>query len=91
MFKVVDAPAPMFDAFMAQVYEDITDIDRQTWDIYDRWDIINDALAYGDMALLPAPDGTLVLEVAQPEEKPSGAEEKAPAPELQPAGAKGRE
>lgn len=85
-FKVVDAPVPIFDAFLGEVYEEITDIDRNVWDIYARWDILNDAIGAGDLVLLPGPDGAFLLEIVPPEEKDTDAEEKAPAPELQTSG-----
>lgn len=84
-FKVIDAPAPVFDAYISQIYEDIADLDRHVWDIYAKWDILNDAIGAGDLLLVQDSEG-FMLEIAPSEEKTTGPEEKTTelsAPELQ--------
>lgn len=42
---------------MGQFYDEISDLDRNAWDIYARWDILNDAIGAGDLLLVQHPEG----------------------------------
>lgn len=75
---VLDAPANIFDAWIAQFVETIENVDRASWDIFQRWNIINAVLAEGLLCVVGLSDGdhlermnVIPLE-AKPEEKASG-------------------
>jgi hypothetical protein len=58
---VSDAPPEVFDAFIAQVVEEIVHVDRAAWEIFDRWHIINACLEADVLILTELPDGHLTL------------------------------
>jgi hypothetical protein len=58
---VADAPADVFDAFIAQVVEEIVNVDRDQWDIFERWHIINACLDAEVLLLKELPEGRLTL------------------------------
>lgn len=51
-FSVRAAPARIFDLWVRQFVEQIVDVDTQAWDIYDRWNIINELLKGGYLVLV---------------------------------------
>ena len=53
---VADAPAEAFDTWIAEVVEEIVNVDRERWDIYDRWNIINACLE-AEVVLLAEVEG----------------------------------
>ena len=55
----------MFDAFIAEVVEEIVNVDRTTWDIFDRWNVINACLEADVLLLTELPDGSLLLGIAE--------------------------
>jgi hypothetical protein len=65
---VSDAPPEVFDAFMAEVVEEIVHVDRAAWDIFDRWHIINACLEADVLILTERPDGRLTLALPDEEE-----------------------
>jgi hypothetical protein len=64
---VSDAPPEVFEAFIAEVVEEIVNVDRAQWDIFDRWHIINACLEADVLLLMELPDGRLIL--ARPNEE----------------------
>ncbi len=56
-----DAPPEVFDAFIAQVVEEIVNVDRSEWEIFERWHIINACLEADVLILRELPDGRLTL------------------------------
>ena len=72
-FKVVDAPAEVFDAFVMEFTEDVLNVDRTKWPIFLRWRWINQSLAEEVLILKELPDGSLRLDV--PEDMPHSASE----------------
>jgi hypothetical protein len=64
---VADAPADVFDAYISQVVEEIVNVDRDQWDIFERWHIINACLEADVLLLMELPEGCLIL--ARPEEE----------------------
>ena len=65
---VSDAPPGVFDAFMAEVVEEIVHVDRAAWEIFDRWHIINACLEADVLILTELPDGHLTLACPDEEE-----------------------
>ena len=66
-FTIRSAPANVFDAFILQVVERIKNVDRQKWELHERWRIINFCLKGGVLQLTTGPDSQL-LEVVSDEE-----------------------
>jgi hypothetical protein len=69
--QVADAPAEVFDAFIAEVVEQIMNVDRSEWSIFDRWNVINECLAAEVFILNILPEGLFEIilpEVDDPEE-----------------------
>lgn len=64
---VADAPAEAFDAWIAEVVEQIINVDRAIWNIYDRWNIINACLEAEVLTLseVPGQGGSLQLAYAE--------------------------
>ena len=52
---------------MSHVVEEIVHVDRDQWDIFERWHIINACLEADVLLLMELPDGRLML--ARPEEE----------------------
>jgi hypothetical protein len=65
---VSDAPPEVFDAFIAQVVEEIVHVDRAAWEIFDRWHIINACLEADVLILMELLDGRLTLALPDEEE-----------------------
>jgi hypothetical protein len=63
--QVADAPVEVFDAFIAEVVEEIVNVDRTIWDIFDRWNIINACLEADVLLLTELPDGSLLLDIPE--------------------------
>lgn len=57
-FSVRQAPARIFDLWVRQFVEEIVDVNTEEWDIYDRWNIINELLKGGFLVLVEANGGT---------------------------------
>src|SRR5690349_12529754 len=83
-YTVADAPASVFDAFIAVVVEQIINVDRSAWNIHDRWNIVNACLQaevltltedFGDGLQLAYPDEAEHRLAAPP---PSGRNEDPP-------------
>ena len=70
---VADAPAEVFDAYMSHVVEEIVNVDRDQWDIFERWHIINACLEAEVLLLMEPPDGHLTLLRPDEEERRSTA------------------
>lgn len=51
-FSVRQAPAKVFDLWVRQFVEQIEDVNIEEWDIYDRWNIINELLKGGFLVLV---------------------------------------
>ena len=64
---IADAPAEVFDAYISQVVEEIVNVDRDQWDIFERWHIINACLEADVLLLMELPEGCLTL--LRPEEE----------------------
>src|SRR5262249_7251438 len=58
---VADAPPEMFHAFITHVVEEIVNVDRDQWDIFERWHIINACLEADVLRLMEQSDGRLAL------------------------------
>lgn len=74
MFQVASAPPEIFDVFVADLVEEIADVDRAEWEIFDRWNVVNDLLKEGIVMLVEVPEG-FVLELPPEEEVASDAVE----------------
>lgn len=61
---VADAPAEAFDPWIAEVVEQIINVDRTMWNIYDRWNIINACLEAEVLTLAEVEGGSLQLAYA---------------------------
>ena len=46
-FMVKECPADIFDAFVSQYDDDIRNVDRQKWSIFQRWRMINFLIEQG--------------------------------------------
>jgi hypothetical protein len=57
-FSVRQAPARIFDLWVRQFVEQIVNVDAQLWDIYDRWNIINELLKGGFLVLVEGKGGS---------------------------------
>jgi hypothetical protein len=66
--KVVDAPPEVFDAFITEAVEEIVNVDRAEWEIFERWHIINACLEADVLILTERPDGSLTLALPDEEE-----------------------
>lgn len=67
--SVKDAPPKVFDEWVSQFVEEITDVDRDEWEPFQRWQIIN-ALLDGKFLVLRLESGTFFLR-SKAEEKSS--------------------
>lgn len=56
-YSVMDAPAPEFDAWIMQFVESIENVDRTTWDIFQRWNIINAVIMEGLLIIVHLASG----------------------------------
>jgi len=65
--NVKDAPAEVFDDWIAQYVDTINGVDRSTWEIFHRWGITNACIDGQLLVLVARPDGSLIVE-----EKASG-------------------
>jgi hypothetical protein len=73
--NVETASAEVFDRFISAVVEEIVNVDRSKWPIFQRWRIINACLPEEVLLLEEQPDGSLLLSI--PEVGSSASEEKA--------------
>lgn len=62
VFNVKEAPPDVFDAWIRQYVEEITNVDTSFWEIYHRWGIVNSCIRGGVLRLCPQDDGNQVLE-----------------------------
>lgn len=74
------APPEVFDAFISEVVEDIKNVDRAKWPIFQRWRIINACLPEDVLLLEERPDGSLLLSLPEASDSPVNM------PELQTSG-----
>lgn len=61
--NVKEAPPEIFDAWIAQYVDEITDVDRSTWEIFLRWEIINDCIKAGILRLDLSEEKASIVEV----------------------------
>ena len=71
-FTIRSAPANIFDAFISQVVENIKNVDRQKWDLHERWRIINYCLSNGVLHLTSGEAGQLLEYVPDDEPEVEG-------------------
>lgn len=74
--NVETVPADIFDAWIREYVDVIEDVDTATWEIFQRWGIINAVIADHLLMLKNREDGSQILE-AFSSELTSGSEEKA--------------
>lgn len=69
--NVKEAQPDVFDAWIRQYVEDITNVDTSFWEIYHRWGIINSCIRGGVLRLRIQDDGSQVVEAfsSEPEVK----------------------
>lgn len=68
-YMVRYAPAEVFDAFIAEVVEQIINVDRAIWPDFDRWNVVNECLAEDVLTLNMLPDGSLELTIPEVEDQ----------------------
>jgi len=68
--NVKEAPPDIFDAWISQYVDEITDVDRAAWDIFQRWEIINACIWDGIFRLQRSEGKASIVEV-ESEEKAS--------------------
>lgn len=68
--NVKEALPDVFDAWISQYVEEITDVDRSVWEIFHRWDIINACIRGGVLRLQRSEEKASIVE-AEVEEKAS--------------------
>jgi hypothetical protein len=73
--NVRQAEASIFDAWIRQYVETISDVDTTTWDKFHRWQIINTVLQAGLLFVVEEEDGTCSLRARQDSEVKSSAVE----------------
>ena len=61
--NVAKASPETFDAWISQYVEEITDVDRATWEIFDRWEIINDFIRKGVLAVQTVEEKASIVEL----------------------------
>jgi hypothetical protein len=59
----------VFDAFIAEVVEQIINVDRAVWNIHDRWNILNACLQADVLILTEVPGGRFQLTYQDEEEQ----------------------
>lgn len=74
-YNVRTAQPAVFDSFISQSVEEIVNVDRSKWPIFQRWRIINACLPEEVLILEKLADGSLLLHL--PEVGSSAPEEKA--------------
>lgn len=62
VWNVKEAPPDVFDAWIRQYVENITNVNTGTWEIFHRWAIINSCIRGGVLGLRIHEDGTQVVE-----------------------------
>lgn len=62
VFNVKEAPPDVFDAWIRQYVEEITNVDTSFWEIFHRWGIINSCIRGGVLTLRKGDDGSQVVE-----------------------------
>lgn len=62
VFNVKEARPDVFDAWIRQYVENITNVDTAFWEIYHRWGIINSCIRGGVLCLRIQDDGTQIVE-----------------------------
>lgn len=62
VFNVKEAPPDIFDAWIRQFVEEITNVDTSFWEIFHRWGIINSCIRGGVLTLRKGDDGSQVIE-----------------------------
>lgn len=68
-YTVKDAPPKVFDAWVSQFVETISNVDREEWELFQRWQVVNAALD-GKFLVLIRESGTFFLRL-RAEEKSS--------------------
>jgi len=63
-FTVKECPVDIFDAFVSQYDDDIRQVDRQKWSIFQRWRMINFLIEQG---VLEVREGQLLEVEMEPE------------------------
>ena len=74
MYVIRSAPANVFDEFISQVVGSIKNVDRQRWELHEKWRIINYCLGHGVLHLTSGEDGQLLEFVAEDEAEEAEAE-----------------
>lgn len=82
-YSVRLSQASVFDAWVRQYVEEIVNVDTAEWDIYDRWDIVNELLKGGFLVLEEEERGTFILRSKQEMMAMVIAEEKSSAPQTE--------
>lgn len=67
MYVIRSAPANVFDAFISEVVGRIKNVDRQKWELHEKWRIINYCLERGALQLTTGDDGQLLGYVPEDE------------------------
>ena len=68
--NVKEAPPSVFDAWISQYIEEIENVDRATWNIFQRWGAINACIRGGALRIEQSEEKASIVEV-EPEEKAS--------------------
>jgi hypothetical protein len=66
-FNVESSTAETFDAFISQAVEEIKNVDRAKWPIFQKWRIINACLEAESLILETSEDGSLSLHLPEVE------------------------
>lgn len=61
--NVATAAPDVFDAWISEYVESITDVDRTEWEVFDRWEIINECIKGGVLALEQSEEKASIVEV----------------------------
>lgn len=60
-FIISESPANVFDAFISEVVGRIKNVDRQKWELYEKWRIINYCLEREALQITSGEDGKQLL------------------------------
>jgi hypothetical protein len=60
-FIVSECPANIFDTWISEVVGRIKNVDRQKWELFEKWRIINKCLEHGVLQVTTGEDDTRLL------------------------------
>lgn len=82
-YSVKSAPPSVFDAWIRQYVEEITNVDTAVWEIFHRWDIINACIEDDILCLHKQGDGNQTLEEKASESEVDSEEKASDLPEYE--------